>query len=123
MRTRNNLEKAGVAQAAILSAMFGCLALALVNLGTELSRTLEIWIIRVGKLLTPAAQEIGPYSGEETVSLVVWLGSWFLLHRFLRTREWKNEAVVTVFLMGISLATTLLWPPVTYWAIRFLARA
>jgi len=120
MSSKTNLEKMGAGQAAILAAMLGILALSLVNLGTEMSKPFTEIIHKMGKLWMPGAQGIGPYSGKETISLVVWLVSWFLLHRFLRTKEWDARAVLAIFLAGIAVATTLLWPPVTHWAVHSL---
>lgn len=120
MSREANLEKNGLAQAALLSAMLGILSLSLVNLGAEVSKVFETSVHNLGKLWMPGARGIGPYSGKETVSLVVWLASWFFLHRILRTKEWNPQAVLVVFLAGIAIATTLLWPPVTHWAAHHL---
>ncbi len=117
MSSKTNLEKSGAAQAAILAAMLGILALALVNLGTEVSESFKIQVHNLGKLWMPGAQSIGPYSGKETVALAVWLGSWFLLHRILQATEWPYGIVLVIFLVGMGISTTLLWPPVfTYLA-------
>lgn len=112
MSPKSNLEKMGAAQAAFLAAMIGCLTLSLVNLGTEMSEVFKTQVHNIGKLWIPGAAGIGPYSGKETIALVAWLLSWYLLHRSLRTKEWDNQVVMTVFLVGIACATTLLWPPV-----------
>lgn len=114
---KTNLEKNGAGQAAILAAMLGMLALALVNLGTEVSESFTLHVHNLGKLWMPGAQGIGPYSGKETIALMVWLGSWFLLHRVLRVTQWPHRAVLIIFLIGVGVATTLLWPPIfTYLA-------
>ncbi len=105
-------EKLGAAQAAILAAMLGTLTVGVVNLGTEISGSFKKWVQDAGKFWMPGAEGIGPYSGKETLALVVWLASWFLLHRFLRKREWNQSVVCGLFLAGIALATTLVWPPV-----------
>ena len=118
MSSKTDLEKNGAAQAAILSAMLGVMALSLVNLGTEMSKAFSENIHQLGKFWMPGAEGIGPYSGKETVALLVWLGSWFLLHRLLRAREWNNPWVISIFLMGMACATTLLWPPVFHGFIR-----
>jgi hypothetical protein len=112
MQEKIDLKKIGAAQAALLSSMLGILALALVNLGTEISKAFQTRVHNLGMLWMPGAEGIGPYSGKETISLVVWLASWFLLHRLLRAKEWNHQAVIAFFLMGIACATTLLWPPV-----------
>lgn len=116
MGPKTNIDKNGAAQAALLAAMLGVLTLSLVNLGTEMSKAFETNIYNLGKLWMPGAQGIGPYSGKETVSLVAWLLSWFVLHRILRAKEWNHQGVLTIFLVGVAIATTLLWPPVTHWA-------
>lgn len=112
MKIKANLEKLGAAQAALLSAMLGCLALALVNLGTEKSESVKNVVFNIGKAWMPGAQGIGPYSGKETLALLVWLVSWFLLHRILRKTEWNVLVTHSAFLVGMATATTLLWPPV-----------
>lgn len=117
MATKTNLDKSGAAQAALLAAMLGILALALVNLGTEMSEEVKNTIHQVGKLWMPGAEGIGPYSGKETISLVVWVASWLILHRLLRERQWNHLFVVSIFLIGIAAATTLLWPPVFHLAV------
>jgi len=112
MNPKTNLEKKGAAQAALLSVMLGLVTLALINLGTAMSAGFKATVHTVGKLWMPGAQGIGPYSGKETIALVVWLVSWFVLHRILRAKEWNNNAVLAVFMAGIAVATTLIWPPV-----------
>lgn len=107
-----NTEKNGPAQAAILSAMLGILALAIVNLGTTISKPFKGFVHSLGKLWIPGAEGIGPYSGKETVALIVWLLSWFIFHKILKDSEWNQQSVLSIFLLGVALATTLLWPPV-----------
>jgi hypothetical protein len=102
----------GVAVAAPMAAMLGLLALTVVNVFTAASKPFNAWVHGVGKLWMPGAEGIGPYSGKETLSLVVWLGSWVLLHYALRGRDMKLSGWLVVFLVGIGVATTLIWPPV-----------
>ncbi len=102
----------GPAVAALLAAALGILTLALVNLGTEASNDFNGWVHGIGKLWMPGAQGIGPYSGKETLSLAVWIGSWVFLHLGLRRRDLQVRRWLVIFLVGIGIATTLLWPPV-----------
>lgn len=102
----------GVAVAALMAAMLGMLALAVVNVFTAASKPFNAWVHGVGKLWMPGAEGIGPYSGKETISLVIWLGSWVLLHYALRGRDMKLSVWLVVFLVGVGVATTLIWPPV-----------
>jgi hypothetical protein len=88
------------------------LALAVVNVFTAASKPFNTWVHEVGKLWMPGAAGIGPYSGKETISLLVWLGAWVLLHYALRGREMRLSTWLVVFLAGVGVATTLIWPPV-----------
>jgi len=102
----------GPAVGALVSAMLGMLTLALVNLGTQASKAFNGWVHGVGKLWMPGAEGIGPYSGKETLSALVWIGSWIVLHVAFRNRDLNLGRWLIVFLIGIGIATTLLWPPV-----------
>ena len=114
MASKTNLEKMGAAQAVLLSSMIGILTLSLVNVGTEISEAFKNAVFGIGKWWMPGAEGIGPYSGKETLGLLAWLGSWFFLHRALRAREWNHKAVLVIFLLGVGVATTLLWPPIIH---------
>ncbi len=102
----------GVAVAAFMSAMVGLLTLALVNLFTAASKGLNTWVHSVGRLWMPGAEGIGPYSGKETLALVAWIGSWVALHLILRKKDVEISRWFIVFMIGVGVATTLIWPPV-----------
>jgi hypothetical protein len=102
----------GIAVAAMVSAAIGMLTLAAVNVFTAASPGFNTWVHGVGKLWMPGAEGIGPYSGKETLAAVAWLGSWVILHYALRDRELNLSRWVLMFLGGVALATTLIWPPV-----------
>ena len=106
------LIPSGLAVAAMLSAMLGMLTLAVVNLGTEASEAFAGWVHSVGKLWMPGASGIGPYSGKETLSMVVWIAAWAILHPALRKHDLNLARWLIVFLVGVGVATTLIWPPV-----------
>lgn len=112
MRVKTDLNKNGAAQAAVLAAMIGLLTLAVVNLATATSKAIQTIVHNIGKLWMPGAEGIGPYSGKETLALVAWLLAWGILHFILRRKEWSNKKVALIFLLGIAVATTLIWPPV-----------
>ena len=101
----------GAAVAATLSAMMGMLALAAVVLACEASKAMIDRVHALGKLWMPGAEGIGPYSGKETVMLLAWLTSWAVLHPILRRRELNGGLWLTVFLAGVGVASTLIWPP------------
>ena len=102
----------GIAVAALLGAVIGMLTLAVVNVFTAASPAFTAWVHNIGKLWMPGAEGIGPYSGKETLAAVAWLVSWALLHAGLRTRELNLSRWFIVFLLGVGVATTLIWPPV-----------
>lgn len=102
----------GVAVAALLGATLGMLTLAVVNVFTAASPGFNAWVHAVGKLWMPGAEAIGPYSGKQTLSLVAWLGTWGVLHLALRHRDMRLSRGLIVFLIGVGIATTLIWPPV-----------
>jgi hypothetical protein len=102
----------GAAVAALLASGLGMLALAVVNLAAEASEAFATSLHQVGKLWMPGAAGIGPYSGKETLSAAVWVVSWLVLHPALRGKEMDVARWLVVFLVGIGVATTLLWPPV-----------
>src|SRR5713226_7300731 len=102
----------GVAVAALMAAVVGMLTLAVVNIFTAASKGFNAWVHSIGKLWMPGAEGIGPYSGKETLALVAWLGSWIILHLVLRKKDVEISRCFIVFLIGVGIATTLIWPPV-----------
>jgi hypothetical protein len=102
----------GVAVAALLAAMAGMLALAAVNQATQVSQAFNAWVHGVGKLWMPGADGIGPYAGKQTLAAIAWIGSWVILHVALRRREMAISRWLIVFLVGVGVATTWIWPPV-----------
>ena len=102
----------GIAVAAFMSAMLGMLTLAVVNVFTAASKDFNAWVHGVGKFWMPGAQAIGPYSGKETLALIAWLGSWIILHVALRRKDLDVGRWFIVFMVGLGIATTLIWPPV-----------
>jgi hypothetical protein len=91
--------------------MIGLLAMGIVHMATDASTSFSNWVLMVGKLWIPNAQGIGPYSGKETFLLIGWLLSWAVLHLLLRKRDMKLAAPVVVFVVGMALATLLIYTP------------
>jgi hypothetical protein len=112
LEERRQRRRSGEAVAALLAAMIGMLTLALVNQLTEISPGFTAWVHRIGKLWMPGAGGIGPYSGKETLAAAAWLVSWAVLHPALRGRELGLSRWLIVYLVGVALATTFIWPPV-----------
>lgn len=78
----------------------------------EFDACCNAWVHDVGKLWMPGAAGIGPYSGKETLALMAWLGTWQILHYALRNKDLEISRWFIVFLVGVGIATTLIWPPV-----------
>ncbi len=95
-----------------MSAFVGTFTLAVVNVFTAASKGFNAWVYDVGKLWMPGAAGIGPYSGKETLALIAWLGSWIVLHFVLRKKDLEVGRWFVAFLVGLGIATTLIWPPV-----------
>ena len=104
----------GAAAAAYLSASLGILALALSHLFSEKSESVKNAVHHLGKFWMPGAEGIGPYSGKETIQLLVWLLTWLILHLWFRKKNISVRWSGILFLIILGIATTLLWPPVVH---------
>jgi hypothetical protein len=102
----------GAAIAAYLAVMIGLLILATVAFACDLSKPFEQLVFGIGKMWMPGAADIGPYSGKETLGLLAWLVSWIALHCSLGRRQLDGRLWLIVFLIGMGIASTLIWPPV-----------
>ena len=116
----NHDKPTGAAAAAVLSVGLGVLTLALSHILDDYSEAGRKWIHAWGKAWMPGADEIGPYSGKETLALVVWLGSWLAMHLLLRRKNVRLSDVGVIFVALMSTATTLLWPPITEQILHLL---
>jgi len=103
----------GSACAAVLAAALGVVALALAHVLSEIAVSVKDAMQALGNVWMPGAAGIGPYSGKETVALLVWLISWAVLHVIWNRRELSVGRVGTIALVLIGIATTLTWPPIT----------
>ena len=108
----------GPAAAALLGAGCGLLTLGVSQVVSEASEGFTRAMQALGNLWIPGAEGIGPYSGKETVGLLVWLLSWAALHALLRKRDVNLVVVGVVTLLLIGAATTILWPPLTHLLIK-----
>ena len=102
----------GPAAAALLSVGLGLLALGMTHIFSEVSVSFKNVMQALGQLWIPGATGIGPYSGKETVALLVWLLGWGTLHLMWRKREVNIIVVGAATLALIGLATTIVWPPI-----------
>jgi len=105
------LKKNGQAAAAIMSAMIGVLSLGISHIISVLSKDAKLFIHEIGKAWIPGAEGIGPYSGKESLMLIGWGLSWLILYYALRNRDVKLSYYSLLFMIGISIATLLVWTP------------
>lgn len=98
----------GLVWAAMLAAGFGCATLGVLTVLTEVSKP-------ISHALT-LFKSVGDLSGVSTLSLLVWIVSWFSLSRL-----WKRRSI---FASGLVLAISMLlvligllgtFPPVADW--------
>lgn len=76
-------------------------------------------VLAVAGDVSPAAKKLmifyrptGPLSGMTTVTIVVWLGAWAMLHAMWRRRDISMRAVSFVSFTLLALSLLLTFPPV-----------
>jgi hypothetical protein len=63
---------------------------------------------------------IGPYSGKETIALLVWLLSWAVLFGLLRNSSPSIARSIKVFLIAMIVITINFIDPVSDWTFAFM---
>ena len=108
----------GPAAAALISAAFSCFLL-MVN--QHLASISEAWneiVWNMGSWIPgsrnpdPLYGEIGSYSGKETVMLVGWLLSWFILHKLWQNRQIQARTMFFWIIAFVVAATVMNWHPI-----------
>ncbi|MEP6759854.1 MAG: hypothetical protein ABJA93_00625 [Sporichthyaceae bacterium] len=88
--------------AAILAGGIGCLVLGLLTTLSEASASFA------DKL--KFKESVGPLSGKTTLTVVVWLLSWAILHAVYRNRPAETKKALTIALVLIGLGVLLTFP-------------
>ena len=110
---------AGPAAAALISAGIGCFSMMLSHHFAVSDRTKVIDTV-LGSLGSwiPGSHNpskiwgnIGSYSGKETVLLITWLISWFVLHSLWKNKNIKAKTMIFWLLTLMIAATALCWHP------------
>ncbi len=109
--TQTNLKKNGQVAAAMIAAMIGVLSLGISHTISVLSNDAKLFIHEVGKAWIPGAEGIGPYSGKESFMLIGWGLSWLILYFALRNKDVKLSYYTVIFMIGVGIATLLVWTP------------
>jgi hypothetical protein len=108
-KTQTILKKNGQVAAAMIAAMIGVLSLGISHTISVFSKDAKLFIHEVGKLWVPGAEALGPYSGKESFMLIGWGLSWLILYFALRNRDVKLSYYTVIFMIGIGIATLLVW--------------
>jgi len=93
----------GSGAAAILAAGVGCAMVGILALAGDASEA-------IGKLLN-FYNPTGTLSGVTSVSIVVWLMFWYVLHRQWRTKTVAIIKVNVVAFIGLAIGLLLTFPP------------
>lgn len=107
----------GPAAAALISAAFSCFLLMVNQHLCSLFKGWEQIVWRMGDWIPgsrnpdPLYGEIGSYSGKETVMLVGWLVSWFVLSRVWKHKDIKFSTLFFCLFIFLVAATAMNWHP------------
>lgn len=93
----------GPTAAALVSAGLGCFLIGLLDLLADLIKPLN----KAFSLYTPA----GALSGETTLAVLIWLATWYILHRRWRssTTRFQNALIAAYILLFAGILMT--FPP------------
>lgn len=109
-------EVSGPAAAALISAILGCFLMMVAHHLGDTSKPVEklLWFIGSwipgSKTGDELAGEIGSYSGKETVLLVSWLVSWWILHQLWKDKQIRFAWIFWSFSLLVA-ATMMAWHP------------
>ncbi len=112
----------GPAIAAFMSAALGLFAMAIANLTQEAVPGLYDTLVALGSWipyvpdssLYYADMRPSPLSGNETLLVVVWLGSWAMLHYAFRKKDFSVPPWTILLVLLIFTSALACWPPVSY---------
>jgi len=105
--TSNELDHTlpnGFGAAAILAASIGCLALGILTVAGDASKSFARHLI----LYRPT----GPLSGVTTIAIAIWLLTWALLSRRWSARNVALRPILTVSFILLAVSLLLTFPPV-----------
>lgn len=112
-----NPTVSGPAAAALVSAAFSCFALMVNQHICSLFKSWEKIVWSLGSWIPgshnpdPIYGEIGSYSGKETVMLIAWLGSWFLLAQLWKRQQIRLSSIFGSLFFFVVAATVMNWHP------------
>ncbi len=107
----------GSAAAALISVGIGCFMMMLTHHLAETSTKIDTFIWRLGNWIPGSDTHnklwvtIGSYTGKETILLVSWLVSWFILQNSLKHKQVKTSTIFMWTFEPIVAATVMTWHP------------
>ncbi len=114
---KQNPTVSGPAAAAFISASFSCFILMINQHLTIMfpSWNQIIWDLGLwmpgSKTGDPYYGEIGSYSGQETLFLISWLGSWLFLNQLWKEKQVKSKIIFMCLFYFMLIATLMNWHP------------
>ena len=105
-------RKTGEIAAILLSVWLGIVAITLTHLWSYYNPLQANPILLNWGSWIPSWWAIGPYTGKETAGLVVWLGTWTILHWTLGRIEVKLKPWTIGFAIAFIVNLIILWPTV-----------
>lgn len=97
----------GSTSAALISAAMGCLAMSITHQAATQSKALEAVISNLAVWI-PNSIKVSSYPGKETVGLIIWLTSWFVLNRLWKQHDLPLVPVLTAF-TGLMVLSTIIF--------------
>ncbi len=115
--SQKNPQVSGPAAAALISAAFSCFILMVNQHFTSIYKAWNTIIWDLGGWIPgsrnpdPIYGEIGSYSGKETVMLIAWLASWFILHQLWKNKQINFKTIFVCLFAFLVSATVMNWHP------------
>lgn len=107
----------GPAAAALISAALSCCILMVNQHFTSVFQEWNAIVWRLGDWIPgsrnpdPFYGEIGSYTGKETIMLLSWLISWFILHQVWKEKQIQSKFLISLLMFLLVLATVMNWHP------------
>ncbi len=108
-KKRRNTGEIAAAFLAICIGLTGMIASHIWSVVDQINAHLTL--LKIGSWI-PGWWGIGPYAGKETVGLVLWIASWFVLHLIFKRTNVSLKGWTYVFMVMFSIIVIFTWPPV-----------
>ena len=115
--SKKSPQYSGPAAAALLSTGIGCWSMMITHHLADTSKERDAIVWKIGSWIPGSHNpdqvwgNIGSYSGKETVLLIMWLSSWFLLHQLWRKKDIPNRTIFLSMFFFFVVSTAMTWHP------------